>query len=140
MGLAASGRWCCAARSWGVPGFEDEFGSSGMGRGWLVVLWKRHARFLGSGHYTTGSRPVKAESVGRGSAGDLGRLAGGVVRGLRVTGGAVLARSHQAGFREAGPFEHREEDLPRHGADNSVGPLGFVRRDPVANQSDIARL
>ena len=94
----------------------------------------------GSGYYLPGSRPVKAESVGRGSAGDIGRLPGGVVRGLGVIGGAVLARSHQAGFREAGLFKHREEDLPRHGAGNSVGPLGLVRRDPVANQSDIAEI
>src|SRR5574341_2519252 len=106
----------------------------------FAILAVLAVKFLGSGHYTPGSRPVKAMSAGRRSAGDLGRLAGGVVRGLRVPGGAVLTRSHMVGIREAGVFEHREEDLPRHGAGNSVGPLGLVRRDPVTNQSDIARL
>ena len=96
--------------------------------------------FLGSGHYTPGSRPVKAESLGQGSAGNLGRLAGGIERCLGVAGGAVLSRSHKAHIDEAGLFEHREEDLPRHGAGNSVGPLGLVRRDPVTNQSDITSL
>ncbi len=95
---------------------------------------------LHSRHYTPASRPVKAESLGLRSAGNLGRLAGGVVRGLRVPRGAVLAGSLKAGFREAGPFKHREEDLPRHGAGNSIGPLGLVRGVPVTDESDIAGL
>lgn len=92
------------------------------------------------GHYTPGSRPVKAESLGQGSAGNLGRLAGGVERGLRVPRGAVLARSHKPRIFEASLLKHREEDLPRHGPGNSVGPLGLVQRDPVASQSDVAGL
>jgi len=76
----------------------------------------------------------------RGSAGDLGRLAGGIKRGLRMARGSIFTCSREVRVGEAGLFKHREEDLPRHGAGNSVGPLGLVRRDSLTDQSDIARL
>ena len=69
-----------------------------------------------------------------------GRLPGGVEGGLRVARGAVLARSYQANVAEAGVFKHCEEDLPRHGAGDSVGPAGFVRRETVTDQPDVAGL
>ncbi len=70
----------------------------------------------------------------------MGRLAGGIKRGLRMARGSIFTCSREVRVGEAGVFEHREEDLPRHGTGNSVGPLGLVRRDAVTNQSDIARL
>jgi hypothetical protein len=63
-----------------------------------------------------------------------------VERGLGVAGCAVVSRPHAAGICEAGVFEHREEDLPRHGARNSVGPGGFLWRRFFAGEPHVARL
>jgi hypothetical protein len=68
------------------------------------------------------------------------RFPGSVKRRLGVTGRAILAGACQTAIGEAGFFEHCEEDLPRHGAGNSVGPGRLVRRRPVTDQPDVACL
>ena len=57
-----------------------------------------------------------------------------------MAGRAILARSDEPALGEAGVFEHREEDLPRHGAGNSVGPLGLVPWHLISDKADVARL
>jgi hypothetical protein len=54
--------------------------------------------------------------------------------------GAVLPRPRTPDVTEAGSLQHREEDLPRHGAGDSVGPEGLVRRGLLPDQPDVTCL
>src|SRR3990172_2283913 len=74
--------------------------------------------------------------AGRRAAGLPGRIGGGV----RVGGGAVLADAGAAGVGEAGGLDHREEDLPRHGTADSVGPGGVLRDERVVGEPHVADL
>ncbi len=110
-----------------------------MGR---QVAWIRLA-----GRLLSANRRVKEEVGGRrigrielDLAIALAGLLGRIVRRLCVRGSAVLSSPSEAGLDEAGILKHREEDLPRHGPSDSVGPGRLVGRRLFALQAHVAGL
>jgi hypothetical protein len=67
-------------------------------------------------------------------------LSSRVERRQGVNRGTVDPGPRTAHLDEPGLFEHREEDLPRHGTGNSVGPGRLIRRRFVPRQTHIAGL